>query len=403
MARRFGAGRGHIDETGTSARGVVQLNQVIVIGAGAAGLAAAGALKQRGVSSLLIEAGDRPGESWHRRYNGLQLNSVRWMSSLPGYRMERRYGDFPSREAWAAYLARYVDRFDLAVRYGTEVERIRRDEGTWKITTSADDLSARAVVVATGLDHTPLIPDWPGRENFIGELMHSADFRDPAPFRGQDVVVVGAGNSATEIAVHLARGGARRTSLAVRTPPLLLPPRLFGISITAWAIPAGPLPDKLLDAGSKLASHLSVGDLTSYGLPPSPRGISAQRRDGYVAPIDRGFSAAVKSGDIEVVGAVEGFDRENVVLANGERRRADSVVAATGYRTGLADLVGEFNVLGGDERPVVSGGAWVPSSPGLHFIGFHYTLIPTLPHLGAEARGIAQALEKQLGNPRRQW
>ena len=315
------------------------------------------------------------------------------MSSLPGYLMERRYGDFPTREDWAAYLARYAEHFELDIRYGTEVTRVERSEDGWTLSTSAGELSARAVVIATGMDHTPLIPDWPGAESFTGRLIHSADFQNPAPFRGQEVVVVGAGNSATEIAVHLAKGGARKTMLSVRTPPLLLPPRFLGISITAWAIPGIPLPDRLLDASSKLASRLSVGDLSAYGLPPSPRGISAQRRTGYVAPIDRGFSDSVREGEIEIVKAVERFDGGSVVLDGGGGVEPDAVIAATGYRTNLRPIVGHLGVLQDDERPLAAGGAALPQAPRLHFIGYHYSLVPTLPHLGTEARGIAEALQ----------
>ena len=368
------------------------MKPVVIIGAGAAGLAGAGALKQRSVDSVVIEAGERPGQSWHQRYEGLHLNSVRWMSSLPGYLMERRYGHFPAREDWAAYLARYAERFELDIRYRTEVTGLERSGDNWTVSTSAGEVSARAVVVATGMDHTPIIPDWPGREDFKGKVIHSADFRNAGAYRGQQVLVVGAGNSATEIAVHLAEGGARRTMLAVRTPPLLLPPRFLGISITAWAIPAILFPDRMLDASSKLASRLSVGDLTDYGLPPSPRGISAQRREGYVAPIDRGFTDALRAGKIEIVGAVDRFDGHSVFLEDGDRVEPNAVIAATGYRTGLRRLVGHLGVLQDDERPLVAGGATLPQAPRLHFIGYHYSLVPTLPHLGTEARGIARAL-----------
>ena len=370
-----------------------RVSSIAIIGAGAAGLAAAGALKQRGIDPLLIEAGERPGESWHQRYDGLHLNSVRWMSSLPGYVMERSYGDFPAREEWAAYLARYAEHFELDIRYGTEVTRIERSDDGWTLITGAGELSARAVVIATGMDHTPTIPDWPGAESFGGRLIHSADFRNAAPSRGQEVMVVGAGNSATEIAVNLANDGARKTMLAVRTPPLLLPPRFLGISITAWAIPAIPFPDWLLDASSKFASRLSVGDLSAYGLPPSPRGISAQRREGYVAPIDRGFSDALRAGRIEIVKAVDRFDEQSIILEDGVRIEPDVVIAATGYRTNLRRIVGHLGVLRDDERPLAAGGATLAQAPRLHFIGYHFSLVPTLPHLGTEARGIAQALQ----------
>ncbi|HEV2075331.1 MAG TPA: NAD(P)/FAD-dependent oxidoreductase, partial [Thermoleophilaceae bacterium] len=263
----------------------------------------------------------------------------------------------------------------------------------WRVETDRGPIAARTVVVATGMDHTPVLPDWPGRGSFAGELIHSAEFRNPGPYRGRDVLVVGAGNSACEIADLLARGGAGRVRLAVRTPPLILPRRLLGISITAFVIPGTFMPDGLLDRASRAVQRVWFGDLTPYGLPPSPRGVSAQRREGYVAPVDSGFVDSVKRGRVEVVEGVERLDGTEVGLAGGRRVRPDAVIAATGYRTGLAQLVGHLCVLrADDERPLAHGGASPPGAPGLHFIGFHHKLAPTLPHVSSEARGIGAAV-----------
>lgn len=366
----------------------------LVVGAGAAGLAAAAMLSDRGIEAVVLERGNQPGESWHHRYDALHLNSVRWMSSLPGYLMERRYGSFPSRTDWMAYLGRYANRKALSIEYGVEAQRIERDGSDWRTETTAGSIQAPFVVVATGMDHTPVVPPWSGREAFGGEVLHSADFRTAEPFRGQDVLVVGAGNSACEIAMLLARGGASAVRIAVRTPPLILPRRVLGLSITSWAIPARLLPDRLLDSMSRSVQRLAFGDLSVYGLPRSPRGVSAQRREGYVAPVDCGFVNAVKRGAVEVVGALEGFEGDEALLRGGRRVEPDAVIVATGYRTGLAPLVGHLGVLGRDERPRVHGGVAPPDADGLFFVGYHYDLIPTLPHVGTEARGVARTAAK---------
>lgn len=369
--------------------------EVAVIGAGAAGLAAAAILRERGIDSVILERGAGAGESWRNRYERLHLNSVRWMSSLPGYLMERRHGDFPSRDDWVAYLERYAVRNRLRIERGVEVERIERDaDGSWLLQTKAGPRNARFVVVAIGMDHTPIIPDWPGRDWFAGRLLHSASYRNAKPFADEDVVVVGAGNSATEIALDLAEGDARSVSISIRTAPLILPRRPLGISITAWALPALPLPDRPLDAISRALMRASFGDLSAYGLPRAARGVSAQRREGYVAPVDTGFVAAVKRGAIEVVPALERLDGSDAVLDGGRRLPAATVIAATGYHTGLAPLVGHLDVLGEDQRPLASGGGQLPGRAGLFFAGYHFKLIPTLPHVGTEARGIANAVER---------
>lgn len=251
---------------------------------------------------MILERGEHIGQSWRHRYDGLRLNSARWMSSLPGYVMERRYGDFPSRDDWVDYLERYAERYRVAVAGGIEVWRIDRAPGLgWRVQTNRGELGCRFVVIATGMDHTPQIPAWRGKDGFEGNLLHSAEYRNAVAFQGRDVLVVGARNSATEIAHQLSERAAK-VWIAVRTPPLILPRRFLGVSITAWAIPAIPLPDRLLDAISRAAQRASFGDLSRYGIPPPSRGISAQRREGYVAPVDSGFVAAVKRGAIEVTG-----------------------------------------------------------------------------------------------------
>lgn len=369
-------------------------HETLVLGAGPAGIAAAAMVGQRGISATVLERGAGVGESWRNRYDHLRLNSVRWMSSLPGFRMGRRLGDFPRRDAWLDYLRRYAARFELDVEYGVNARRIERAPEGWVVQTDRGERAAREVVIATGMDHTPVIPSWPGREDFDGRLLHSADYRNPAEHEGKDVLVVGAGNSATEIAHDLAEGGARSVWISIRTPPLILPRRFAGISITAWAIPGIPVADGLLDVGSHLVQRISFGDLSRYGIPRSPRGISAQRRQGYIAPVDSGFVASLKRGAITVVPAVERLDGERVLLADGSSLEPSTVIAATGYRTGLHPLVGHLGVLGEDERPRAHGGASPPSAPGLFFTGYHFKLIPTLPHISSEARGIARSIAK---------
>jgi putative flavoprotein involved in K+ transport len=373
--------------------------KAVVVGAGAAGLATASLLGEYGVPTLVLERANRVGESWHRRYDGLRLNTIRWMSSLPGHVMDRRYGHWPRREDWAAYLDRHAEERGLRIEFGVEVERADRQDGGWRLTTSRGPVDARAVVLATGLDHTPKIPDWRGRDSFAGQILHSAEFDNARPFVGQEVLVVGAGNSATEIAVLLARGGARRVRISMRTPPLLLRPRYFGVSITFLGVLGTALPDRVLDWSSWMMHRRAVGNLVHSSLPRPPRGISAQRRTGYVAPVDRGFVEAVTSGAVEVVPALDRFEGPDAVLADDRRLRPDAVVAATGYRTGLDSVVGHLGVLAEDERPLAYGGRSPAGVEGLFFVGYHYTLVPTLPHLGTEARGAARAIARRLGDP----
>ncbi len=364
--------------------------EVVIVGAGAAGLATAGALAERGICALVLERGERPGASWWHRYEGLRLNTVRWMSDLPGHRMARDHGRWPSREDWAAYLEDYTQQMQIRVRAGATVTGIdRRDDGGFLLTVDGEDLSARAVVVATGHDHTPVTPDWPGREQFTGRLMHAAEFKRATEFAERDVLVVGSGNSGVEIATLVAGACARRTQISIRTPPLLLRREMLGVPITPLALLGRRLPDRLIDVIGHAAQRLAFGDLTEYGLRRSHQRLSDMQYRYFSPPMDSGFVAALKSGRITIVPAVERFDGPDVVLSDGSRRAPEVVIAATGYSTGLGELLGGLGVVRDNGEPSVSGAS---DADGLYFAGFHFGLAALLPYLKRDARATAAAI-----------
>ena len=146
-----------------------------------------------------------------------RLNTSSWFSYLPGRRFPRDAGRWPSRDSLVAYYDAYVAAHDLELQLGTTVERLDRVGDRWGLATSAGPMVARRVVVATGNYTTPVIPDWPGREGFAGELVHSSAYRNADPYRGKRVLVVGPGASGFEIATQVAGGGASATWLSAVT------------------------------------------------------------------------------------------------------------------------------------------------------------------------------------------
>lgn len=370
------------------------VHPAIVVGAGPAGLASAGMLGRANIPALVLEAGDGVGCSWRNRYDRLRLNTSRWFAHLPGERHAWRAGVFPSRDDFVAHLERYVATQRLQVRLRTGVERVERAGADWRLVTTAGNLVAHNVVIATGHDRFPHIPAWPGRGGFTGELLHAAAYRTPDRYAGRDVLVVGAGCSGTEVALDLARGGARRVWLAVRTPPHLVLRSSGGVPSDAMAIATRRLPERVVDPVAKRMRRLTFGDLGAHGLPCPEEGLTAQFARTGTSPsvVDRQFVAAVKEGNVQVVAAVERFEGEAVVLAGGRRLRPDAVVAATGYRRGLETLVGPLGVLDDDGVPQTRGGERHPAAPGLYFAGYRNVLTGIIREARLDARAIAHAV-----------
>jgi putative flavoprotein involved in K+ transport len=366
--------------------------QVVIVGAGPTGLAAAAVLKERGVEAVLLERSDAIGESWRRRYARLHLHTVRWLSGLPGLAIDRAAGKWVAKDDYADYLVAYARHHGLEPRLDVEVRRIDRADGGWRLDTSAGEVNARAVIVASGYSAQPKVPDWPGRETFDGELLHSADYVEPRPFAGRDVLVVGSGNSGAEIATDVAEAGASRVRLSVRTPPIVVRRDTLGVPSQLLGIAIGKLPVRVVIPVSKALRKISIPDLEPYGLPAPPDGIAQFARTGTVPILDVGFVRAVRTGAVEIVAAVERFEAGDVVLADGSRVRPDAVISATGFSPGLGPLVGHLGVL--DERgiPLVSGGETHPDAPGLHFAALQPRLSGLLREAARDAARVADAI-----------
>ena len=369
-----------------------------MIGAGPGGLATAAMLRRRGVDNMVVERDDAVAASWRRHYDRLHLHTVRWLSHLPGYRFSRRHGRWVSRDGVIRYLERYARHHDIELMLSTAVERVDRDgDGDgFVLRSSRGDLHARNVVVATGYNNAPLMPDWPGIDSFAGELVHASDYRNAKPYAGRDVLVVGAGNTGAEIAVDLVEGGAARVRMAIRTPPHVVLRESNGMPTQATGVLMRRVPTRIGDPIAAAVSRLTVGDLTPYGIGKPPRGLYTRAtKEQQIPIIDVGLIEQLKEGRVEVVGAVEAFDGPDVVLAGDERVQPEVVIVATGWKRALQPLVGHLRVLGDDGRPTVHGAQTPPQAPGLYFTGFVNPVSGMFRELGIDAKRIARAIAKR--------
>jgi cation diffusion facilitator CzcD-associated flavoprotein CzcO len=377
-------------------------NQVVIVGAGSAGLAAALCLSDLAVRSVVLDRGSQVGASWRSRYDRLRLNTGRRFSHLPKRRYDKGTAIFPTRDEVIEHLEEHSRQRGIDVRLDTPVERIvHRKPSGWGVVTPDGIVDAAHVVMATGYAHTPFLPDWPGAEAFSGQVLHSAAYPNPTPFLGRRVLVVGAGASGLEIAHDLATGGAAKVWLSVRTPPNVTPlVGRAGRPNDVVSRPLSHLPPRLADAISRRARLAAFGDLTEFGLPIPDEGPYSRAHRLHVAPsvVDREVVDAIRDGTIEVVTALTSFEGPAAVLTDRTRLDADVVIAATGYRCGLEPLVGHLGVLTDAGVPKVGGD--VAADRGLWFLGIESR--PSLiRHVGTQSQRLAGRIAREIAEDSR--
>ncbi len=363
----------------------------LIIGAGPAGLAVAACLKQRDVPFILLEQGDRVGRAWHDHYDRLHLHTSRGMSGLPGYPMPRHYPRYPGRDQVTAYLADYAAHFDLEPHFNQRLVRAERVGDRWLAHTGDRTYTANALVLATGYTRKPHLPTWPGRNDYTGRVIHSSEYGNGQPFAGQDVLVVGFGNSGGEIAVDLYEHGAR-PSIAVRSPVNVIPRDTLGISSLQWNLLLSRLPGRLGDLVAAPLVYASVGNVYKHGLRKSRVGpIEQIKTEEQVPLIDVGTVKLIKSGALPVYPGIERFTPGGVVFSDGRARDFAAVVLATGYRPDMGELIPQA------AEAIAPGGVPVASGrelglPGLYACGFTISRTGMLREIGLEARRIADAI-----------
>ncbi len=363
----------------------MKAEEIIIIGAGPYGLGVAATLKQKGIDALVLERGDDVADSWRRRHPQLHLNTHRTNSGLPGSRIPKSAGPFPDVRTYLTHVEQYAQHNQLRIETGADVQRIERCTPYWRVETSSGTLNTRQLVVATGFDHTPVIPAWPGLNDFHGELRHAADFGSTGHYRNKSVLVVGAGNSGGDLLNVLSRVDTRSLGVSVRRGPVVLPSRLAGFPLMLTAPLLEPLPAACADVVLSLTERLTFGDVGKLGLRKGPARPISRLRDEHVAPaIDNGFIAAIRAGKIQVFPQIASFDNNEVVFDDNSRLTPDIVIAATGYDCGLEPLVGHLGLLKDNGRPLISGTMQHPQAPGLW-------LAVMTPPMGGALRAIRKA------------
>ena len=319
------------------------LPPVIVVGGGQSGLAAARALGELGMPTLILEASDRPAGSWPRYYDSLRVFSPAGYSSMPGMPFPGSPDHYPGRDEVADYLERYAAGLDAEIRTNTRVETIRQDGKEFIVRTEdGRDLRASGIVAASGSFSNPHRPVFPGEEAYSGELSHVADYRNPAPYPGQRVVVVGAGDSAAQVANELAP--VATVTIATRHPVRFIPQRIGNRDVHYW----------FRETGFDTLPAVWLRTITG----------------GSVVTDSVGFERTLAEGRVDRRPMFTALDGQDVLWSDGRREPVDAIILATGYRPSLRYLR-ELGALDADGAPRHVGGI-SSTHVGLVYVGLEF-------------------------------
>ncbi|MFE9385060.1 ArsO family NAD(P)H-dependent flavin-containing monooxygenase [Streptomyces sp. NPDC007025] len=346
---------------------------VVVVGGGQAGLAAGYHLRRQNLDFTVLDAGPAPGGAWQHMWDSLHLFSPAEHSSLPGRLMPAQAGEiYPDAGHVVDYLADYEKRYDLPVQHGTRVNAVRREGESLLVEADTGLWRARAVISATGTWSRPFLPAVPGRSAFTGRQLHTVNYRSPADFTGQRVVVVGGGNSGAQTAADLALDGQVEVTWVTQRPPQFLADDFDGRTLFDVATARR----RALEEGRRDTGGVaSLGDIVA--VPP----VRAARDAGLLVAKPM-FARLAADG---------------ARWADGSHSGADAVIWCTGFRPALAHLA-PLN-LRSARGHIPTDGTRALGEPRLHLLGYGDWTGPasaTLIGVGRPARDAAQAIAQLL-------
>lgn len=342
---------------------------VVIVGGGPAGLSVAGALKHAGIPPLVLDRSSSTGDSWRSRYDRLHLHTVSAFSGLAHLPVPRSFPRYPSRDQYAGYLEYYAQRMDLAIEHNCRVRSVSEEKtgaARFRLDTTTGPVRASVVVVATGMYGRPITPPLPGLSQFNGAAMHSASYKSGEVYCGKRVLVIGIGNTGAEIAADLVEFGAKSVTVSVRTAPAIVPRDFLGTPVQLFGIVLSRVPPRIADALGSVIARIALGNLSRYGMrAPQWQPFSARR----IPVIDVGFIRHLKGGRISIRPDVRCFSQDGAEFTDGSFDHFDAVILATGYTSGLRELI---------DIPAVVNARELPEAPcasrtaceGLYFMGY---------------------------------
>ncbi|MEO6719902.1 MAG: NAD(P)/FAD-dependent oxidoreductase [Ferruginibacter sp.] len=366
----------------------------IIIGAGAAGLASAACLQHEGIDCIVLEKHSEVATAWRNHYERLHLHTSKKWSCLPFKPFSNAAPKYPSRRNVVEYLDNYVTEMNIHPVFNAEVLSVKKEKNKWIVESSQGIYQSRYVIMATGMNATPKMPEIEGLDCFTGTVMHSSKYKNGAEFTGKNVLVVGFGNSACELAMCLHEHGAF-PSLSVRSAVNVVPRDMFGFNVLELGKLTYKLPAKLADKINAPLIRMLVGNLTKLGLKKSPIGPREQiEKERKIPLLDIGTIALIREGHIKVYGDILWIKDNIIHFENGRQHHFDAIILATGYQNNLDSILAPAYLNGNNlNKPVSRQTAF--GKDGLYFCGFYLSPMGMLREIGIEAKKIAEDIAKK--------
>lgn len=368
---------------------------ILVIGAGPAGLATSACLRRQGLAHVVLEREMQVAPAWERHYERLHLHTTKTHSGLPMNPWPKAAPRYPAREQVMQYLQAYAAEHQVAPRLGVTVHAVQRRGDRFAVDTSAGVMTPRVVVMATGYNAVPTLPSVPGLDSFSGSAIHAANYKNAAPYRGKRTLVVGCGNSGAEIALDLAEHGVD-AAMVVRAPVHVVPRDMFGRPIQHTNILLSYLPLGLRDAIAIAAIGWVVGDLSRWGIVRPVMGPNRMIQEfGRIPILDIGTIAMIKRGKIRVLPAVQEILTDRVRFAGGAQHSFEAIIFATGYTSALSKVIEGFETIA-DARGRPHRFGEESGIAGLYFVGFKNPPTGALREIALEAPRVARSIRTAM-------
>nr|AAK74069.1 flavin monoxygenase-like protein floozy [Petunia x hybrida] len=350
------------------------VNGPIIIGAGPSGLAVSACLKENGVPSLILERSDCIASLWqHKTYDRLKLHLPKQFCQLPLFGFPDNFPKYPTKRQFISYLESYAKHFSINPKYKQAVQVAEFDHvsGFWKVQTQNFQYFSKWLIVATGENAEPVIPNIQGMDKFKGPVMHTSLYKSGTEFNNQRVLVIGCGNFGMEVSLDLCRHNAIPHMVA-RNSVHILPREMLGISTFSMAMALLKcLPLRIVDKFLLLVANLTLGNTDKLGLRrPKTGPIELKNATGKTPVLDVGALSQIKAGKIQIVHAVKEITKIGAKFVDGKEGEFDSIILATGYKSNVPSwLKGTefFTEQGMPKTPFPNG--WKGEN-GLYTVGF---------------------------------